>query len=114
MASPMEEVRIDPQGNRFFTVAAAIGLKSVPQITINIGKIIVEISHDGFVSSLNVVRIENGSIILKWKIGKSLVVLLPALVVASGELHFTRPGMTKVLQGRDSNHQLQNKLSSLN
>ena len=114
MAAPMEKVGIDPQGNSFLTVAAAIGLKSVPQITINIGKIIVEISHDGFVSNLNVVRIENDSIILEWKIGKSLVVLLPAFVVASGKLHFTRPGMTKVLQGRDGNHQLQNELSSLN
>ena len=93
----MKEVRIHPQGNRLIGIATSKGLKSVPQIPVDVGQIIMKIAHHRFVDGIQIVRVKNNSIELKREVRKPSDIVSPTLVPPPWKIRFAAASVTQML-----------------
>lgn len=84
----MGEIGIHPERNRLIGITTSIGLKTVPQIPINIGQVVMKVAHHRFVDSLQIVRIKNNSIELERKVSKPSDVVIPTFMPPPWEIRF--------------------------
>ncbi len=97
MTSPMKEIGSHPERNRLIGIATSIGLETVPQIAVNIGQIIMKIAHHWFVDGIQIVRVKNNSIKLKWKVRKPPDIVSPPLVPPPWKIRFAAASVTQML-----------------
>ena len=93
----MEEIGIHPERNRLIGIATSIGLKTVPQIPINIGQVVMKVAHHGFVDGVQIVRVKNNSIELKREVRKPSDIVSPTLVPPPWKIRFAAASVTQML-----------------